>query len=193
MLNGYRVKAHLRRWMRLHRRMIFAAAVALTGVTFGHAALGLAPLIALTQLKWKRDSGTTSLMTTELNSLTTTGSAISSAIDNDASMWIFADIELSITYGTNPTANTLIECYIVRAIDGSNYEDGSTTGPVVPRSGLIGSFTLRATTSTQVMVIPMVTLPPGDFKVMVWSRTSGQTAAASGNTLKMIPYTQEAA
>lgn len=136
--------------------------------------------------KWlpsTRSGNPISILTTELNSLTSTGSAISGAIDNDADHDTLMDLELLITYGTNPTAGTVIEAYIVRTVDGTNYEDGSTTGPVLPQSGFVGGFVLRATTSAQRIIIPGITVPPRDFKVMVVARTTGQTAAATGNTL----------
>lgn len=134
-----------------------------------------------------------SLLTTELNSLTSTGSALSAAIDNDADKDIYADLELLIQYGTSPNAGSIIEVYIVRTIDGTNYEDGSTTGPVVPANGLVGTFVLRAVTTGQRMIIPGVPIPPRDFKVMVVAKTTGQTAAASGNTLIGYFYGRQAA
>ena len=136
--------------------------------------------------KWlpsTRSGNPISILTTELNSLGSTGSAISSAIDNDADRDTLADFELLITYGTNPTAGTIIEVYIIRTVDGTNYEDGSTTGPILPASGFVGGFVLRAVTTAQRMIIPGVPIPPRDFKVIVVARTTGQTAAASGNTL----------
>lgn len=192
-MTRYLAVRHVRRWFKLQRRTLFACLAVLVALALGQSAVYALPLFALAQLAWLPNGSTTSIMTTELNSLASTGSAISSAIDNDASQYIYADFELVITYGTNPTAGTVIELYIIRQVDGSNYEDGSTTGPVVPANGLVGAFKLRATTSGQRIIVPLIVLPPGDFKVMVWSRTSGQTAAASGNTLIMRAYTQEAA
>lgn len=122
-------------------------------------------------------SGVT-LLSTELNSLGTTGTATSSsAHDNDADLDIYVDLELKITYATNPTANSTILCYIVRTVDGTNFED------TPPQSGLVGAWTLKATTSAQRIIIPGVVLPPRDFKIHVVANTTGQTAAASGNTV----------
>lgn len=148
----------------------------------------------MSEIKWllsTRSGNPISAMTTELNSLASTGSALSSAIDNDTDGDIYMDVELSITYGTNPTAGSLIELYVVRSLDGSTFEDGSTTGPVVPANGLVGSFVLRATTSTQVMIIPGVAVPPKEFKLMVVAKTTGQTAASSGNTLRALFYKEQ--
>lgn len=136
--------------------------------------------------KWlpsTRSGNPINILTTELNSLTTTGSAISGAIDNDTDRDTLADFELLISYASAPGAGTVIECYIVRTVDGTNYEDGSTTGPVLPQSGFVGGFMLRNVTGAQRIIIPGVPIPPRDFKVMVVAKTTGQTAAASGNTL----------
>lgn len=142
--------------------------------------------------KWlqsTRSGNPISVLTTELNSLTTTGSAITgSAIDNDTDLDIYADFELVITYGTGPTAGSAIELYIVRTVDGTNFEDASTTGPIVPQGGFVGAFILRSVTTAQRMIIPGVPIPPRDFHVMVVAKTTGQTAAASGNTLKAFFY-----
>ena len=141
--------------------------------------------------KWlpsTRSGNPITAMTTELNSLTTTGSAIGAAIDNDADHDMYADVELLIDYGTGPTAGTVIELYHIRTADGTNYEDGSTTGPVVPQSGFVGAFVLRSTTDTQRIIIPGVPIPPRDFKPMIVAKTTGQTAAASGNTLVYYFY-----
>ena len=133
-----------------------------------------------TSEKWlpsTRSGNPVTLMTTELNSLASTGTATSSAIDNDADHDIYVDLELLIQYGTNPTANSTILCYIVRTVDGTNYED------TPPQSGFVGAWALKATTSAQRIIIPGVMLPPRDFKIHVVANTTGQTAAASGNTV----------
>lgn len=148
----------------------------------------------MSSVKWlpsTRSGNPISILTTELNSLTTTGAAISSTVANDADHDMFVDLFLTIDYGTNPTAGSLIECYIVRSYDGTNFEDGSTTGPVVPASGFVGAFVLRATTDTQILCIPGVAVPPEDFKVLVVAKTTGQTAAASGNTLIGLFYGEQ--
>lgn len=143
-------------------------------------------------LKSTRSGNPIDLLTTELNSLATTGSAISGAAhDNATELDMYMDLFLTITYGSNPTAGSRIECYVVRSYDGTNFEDASTTGPVVPQSGFVGAFILRATTSAQILCIPGVSIPPEDFKVMVVAKTTGQTAASSGNTLKALFYGEQ--
>lgn len=151
----------------------------------------------MTDIKWKlsgRASNPINIMTTELNSLTSTGSALSAAIANSSDLDLYVDLELLITYGTAPTNDSAIEVYIVASVDdGSNYEDGSTTGPVVPKNGLVGSFRLRNVTTAQRIIMRGVIVPPGNHKYMIVSKTTGQTAAASGNTLRGNFYKEQAA
>lgn len=148
----------------------------------------------MTALKWlqsTRSGNPVNLMTTELDSLGTTGSALSAAIDNDADLDMLMDLFLTIDYGSAPTAGSRIECYVVRSYDGTNFEDASTTGPVVPQGGYVGAFVLTATTNTQILCLPGVSVPPEDFKVMVVAKTTGQTAVSSGNTLKALFYGEQ--
>jgi len=123
------------------------------------------------------------LETTSLNSLTSTGTVTGTAFQNDG--YMFADFELNITYGTNPTAGSIIQLSLLRSIDGSTYEDAPGN------AGVVGGFELAATTSAQKLHIRVANLPPGYFKPYIKALTTGQTAAASGNTLKMTRYTPE--
>ena len=133
-----------------------------------------------------------SLMTTELNSLTTTGNATSVEIDNSTNLELYGIFELKITYGTNPTAGSTISIYFLIAPDGTNYGTGTTLGVQY-----IGSFVLAAATSAQYLHIGAnlagpIPLPPTKFKVYLKADTTGQTAAASGNTLKLFAYNSQA-
>lgn len=144
--------------------------------------------------KYIRSSTEESILSTELNSLTNTSLAISSAITITDSLYILADLTFVFTFGTAPTANTGFSVWFLRETDGSNYEDGdgtfggsSNTTPsripdvVVP---------VRAVNTAQ-RVIRQVVLPPGTFKVLVKNDGTGQTLAASGNTVKLKPYTYQ--
>lgn len=124
------------------------------------------------------------LETTSLNSLTSTGTVTGSAVDNSSDLYLYADFELVIDYGTNPTAGSVIELSLLRSIDGgSTYEDAP--------GGFVGGFVLAATTNTQILIIRGVPLPPGFFKPYIAAKTTGQTAVASGNTLRMYKYTPQ--
>lgn len=120
-----------------------------------------------------------SALTTELNSLATaTNSSASAAIDNTSALDLLVDLELVVTYGTNPTAGTTVDVYMVQALDGTNYSDVDVTAALS-----VGSFPLKASTSAQRIPLKDVPIPPGLFKLFV-RNLAGQTMAASGNTLK---------
>jgi len=139
--------------------------------------------------KWLADraGNPVTILSTELNSLTTTGSALSSALDNDADLDVLARAQLDITYASAPTAGTVIDLYVVTQIGGT-YEDASTTGPIIPKNGWVASFELRAVTGQQLIASTPFLVPLGDHKYLAVARTTGQTAASSGNTIKLMLY-----
>ena len=132
-----------------------------------------------------------SVMTTELNSLANNARAISSALGGDATdANLLGDWELVVTFAVAPTVDTLIDLYLVRSIDGTNYEDGSAT--VRPAAtAYAGSFQVRAVTTAQPLAIPDVPLPPGLFKAIIYNNGTGQAFAATGNTLKVRPHNRQ--
>ena len=127
-----------------------------------------------------------SVLTTELNSLANNGTALGSAYTMSPAGYILAELELVVTYGTAPTANTGVSVWFLRAVDGTNYEDGdnSTTPARLPDV----VFPLRAVTTAQ-RVTRRVAVPPGVFKPVAKNDGTGQTMAASGNTVKILPLT----
>lgn len=143
--------------------------------------------------KWIRSTrgtaGLVSLLTTELNSLANAAAATSaSAISNTTELDMYVDFELVFQHGSAPTADTTHDLYLVRSIDGTNYEDATAARP--PAMGSVGSFVCDNTTSAQRKYISGILLPPGDFKVMLVNQ-SGQAMAASSNTLKAVVYNQQ--
>lgn len=133
----------------------------------------------------------TSLMTTELNSLTNNSRAIGSAAGADGTAAnLLGDFELVVTYGTNPTVDTTIDLYLVRSADGTNYEDGDAS--IRPAAEcFVGSFQVRAVTTAQRMVVRDVPMPPGLYKPVIHNNGTGQTFAASGNTLKVRTHNRQ--
>lgn len=133
-----------------------------------------------------------SLLTTSLNSLANNALAISSLYDNTQGQtgdgYTICDLELVVTYGSAPTANTGVTLWILASADGTTYEDGdaSTTPARLPET----VFPLRAVTSAQ-RIIRRVALPPGKLKFLVKNDGTGQDIAASGNTLKIRPVTRQ--
>lgn len=135
----------------------------------------------------------TSVMTTELNSLANNTRAISSAKGADATAAdLLGDWELVVTYGTNPTVDTLIDLYLIRSADGTNYQDGDASIRPTTNS-YAGSFQVRAVTTAQRLIIPDVPMPPGLYKAVIYNNGTGQTFAASGNTLKVRTHNRQVA
>jgi hypothetical protein len=74
----------------------------------------------------------------------------------------------------------------LREVDGTNYEDGSSTVTPARNPDLV--FPLRAVTTAQRIVV-IGDLPPGSFVALLRNDGTGQAMAASGNTLKIRPVT----
>lgn len=136
-----------------------------------------------------RASQPVSVMTTELNGLANGAAALSAAIENGTELDLYADWELTVTFGSAPSANGKIDLYMARTLDEVNYEDGGA-GPILPQNGHLGSFLVRAVTTAQRLVVPHpphLFLPPKDFKVLIVN-DSGQAFPASGTVLRALFY-----
>jgi len=129
-------------------------------------------------------------MSTALSALSTSATVLSTAIDQTA-LDLYADFELVHGTSAAAAADSLVEMYLVRSVDGSNYEDTSTEGR--PRYGFVGGFALDNVTSTQRLMIGQVQLPPIEFKVMLLNGSSVTLASSSyiTPTLKAYCYRQQ--
>jgi hypothetical protein len=119
------------------------------------------------------------------NPVTVMTTALDSPIDNDADLDTYADFELVWDAVGTPALADCIDLYWVRTVDGTNYEDASST--IFPRASLLGAFLVHNTSSPQRLILPEVRLPPRDFKLLVHNQTNG-AFASSGNVLKMLTY-----
>jgi len=141
----------------------------------------------------KKVGTNTALLGSELNSLATaTDSAAGTVFNNTPSTtdngFLGGEMELYITFGTNPTAGSAAYVYMVAAPDGTNYGDANSTA-----ARIVATLPLRATTSAQRLsrYVSAEALPCCNLKFFV--RTdAGQTAASSGNTLKFLPEYMQA-
>ena len=104
-----------------------------------------------------------------------------------AALNLWADLELSVTFATAPTANTVVEVYLLPSLDGGvSYPDGSTT--VTPQSALyVGGFGVRAVNTAQIMVLRSVVLPPGFYKYVL-QNTTNRAFPATGSILTEATY-----
>ena len=132
------------------------------------------------------------VLTTELNSLANNTQDVStSTYDNrvgysgDGSSR--ALVEAVFTYDTAPTAYTFLSVWFLRLIDGTNYEDGSSS--ITPSRPPDVSIPVRAVTSAQRVTLA-ATLPPGKFYTLVRNDGTGQTLASSGNVISILPFTR---
>lgn len=129
----------------------------------------------------------TNVLTTELNSLANNSNALGSTITLSNTGFRFGELELLVTFGVAPTANTAITVWLLREVDGTNFEDGGAS--VTPTRLPDAVFPLRAVTTAQRIIVP-VDLPPGNFKALLRNDGTGQAMAASGNTLRVRPLTE---
>jgi hypothetical protein len=130
-----------------------------------------------------------SAMTTGLNSLANNGLVLSSATTLTETDYLYAEVELVVTYGSAPTANTAISIWFLRVPDGTNYEDGDASTTPVRAADVV--LPLRAVTTAQ-RIVAVGNIPYGNFKILLKNDGTGQTMAASGNTLKIKPITIKA-
>ena len=139
--------------------------------------------------KWIASTRTNpvSILGTEINSLANDAAVTSAVVSNTTEDDQYADFELVVTYGVAPVADKTVDMYLVRSVDGTNYEDGTAARP--PAGGFVGSFVLDAVTTGQRKVLAGVMLPPLSFKILLVNK-AGQAMAASGNTLKAFVYNQ---
>jgi hypothetical protein len=132
----------------------------------------------------------TTLLTTEMNALVSNGLALGAAFNNlqgqTGGGYTLCDVELVVTYGTAPTANTGVSLWFLGTQDGTNYEDGDTA--ITPGRIPDVIFPVRAVTTAQ-RILRRVFLPWGVFKSLVKNDGTGQAMAATGNTLKVRPVT----
>jgi hypothetical protein len=143
-----------------------------------------------TQLWTAYEAAAANLLTTELNSLgnssTTTLSTIGAAIDNTSNLFQFADVEFLAGGTYTPTAGGFLELWLVMTLDGTNYEDGSSSIPPGRPADIIIPIR-NGTTITPRNTARGLLLPPALFKPLVRNQ-SGAALPSSGNTLRYRAY-----
>lgn len=141
----------------------------------------------MVDIKQKAYGGLASVLTTELNALGAGSSSnASSAIDNSTTLDLFDDLELTVDFVSAPAAGGYVAVYLLPAVDGTNYADGSSS--VAPAASLlVATIDILASTAAQRLAARMIAIPPGLFKYMVTNNTS-QAFPASGSILKRNPH-----
>jgi hypothetical protein len=119
----------------------------------------------------------------------TAGSGISSTSGDGyvRGMFIFTP---GGTFGGAPTANTGIDIYCIKSIDGgTTYEGGSTT--YAPIGSYVGTLPLQPSTAVaDNIVMREFFVPACKWKVLAVNNATGQTIPTS-STIKYTPSTDE--
>jgi hypothetical protein len=133
--------------------------------------------------KWLAPETIVTSLTTELNSLANGSiTAASSVIDNLTDLYQYMEIELVLASLT-PTGSPYCLVYLIKQIDGTNYEDLTTSAAHLVVAALPFSTAVAAKRIIQGNIL----IPPCAFKLAVQNQ-AGPALAASGNTLKMRRY-----
>lgn len=136
-----------------------------------------------------RGTLTDAIATASLNSMANNANVLGSAISLTSGEpgYQRCEAELVVTFPSAPTANTAFCCWLLREVDGTNYEDGGTSVTPTRPPDLI--FTVRAVTTAQ-RIIQECDMPPSSaFRALLRNDGTGQAIASSGNTLKIRPVT----
>ncbi len=141
------------------------------------------------------------LMTTELNSLATGTGAVSSVGGSSGVFnnlqgggtsnlggYTLGEFELYLAATSTISVAGAINIYLLRSIDGTNFEDGSSA--TIPKRQPDLTFFPAGVTTAQRLVLE-AKLPAGHFKVLLVPVNLGSAAqfASSGNTLKVLAKT----
>ena len=133
------------------------------------------------------------IVSTELNSLANNSQVVSSVAGSSGVITVPTQtqmrVELFVTFGTAPTANTSVLVWFLQTIDGgTSYEDGSST--VTPTRNPDVIFTVNAITTGQ-RLQKVVDTPTGNFKVLVKNNGTAQAFSSTLNTVRILPYTRQ--
>jgi hypothetical protein len=149
-----------------------------------------------TTLKMVEQGTAVSLLTTELNSLANNtmcaaGSAVTNAIGtSNTDGYVRGKLELVLAaYSGTPTAGSSFDVWFLKTVDGTNYEDGSSS--VTPPRNPDVVVPVRAVASGGQRVIVECWVPVGLFKPIGRNNGTGLTLAASGNTVKILLNTDQ--
>lgn len=147
---------------------------------------------AATVFKWLEGAQTT-LLSAQLNNFSPTGTTTASTTYNNvvgggqgdgATRCIF---EGFFTFTANPTPNSAVFVWLLRAPDGANFESTPTASVTLGRLPNVRFPVTQGTTVTR--VTQEVECPSGLWQAVANSQGTGQSMAASGNFIKVKPLT----
>ena len=140
--------------------------------------------------KWNSPRAVQSVMGTELNSLASGSMATSAAAyDNTSNLDIYVDIEVLLAaFSPVTTTPPYVTLFVQESVDGTNFPAQSAADMRLTSSQLLVTIPIGEAASTaQRVVARQVQIPPAKFNVLLDNQT-GTTFAASGNTVRFLPY-----
>lgn len=142
-------------------------------------------------IKWETTpTSRSNVLSTELNSLANgSRTNVGTEIDNSTNLDKYGWLELSVTFGSAPSAGAYLNIYMVMAPGGTNYADGSSS--VDPGADAwVASIPILASTSAQRKTVGPILLPPSKIKFICENQT-GQAFPASGSTIVLYTDNDE--
>ena len=147
--------------------------------------LWASPLWAASSFVWLR--GTIDTWITTSTGLTSGSSVLSANITLTSANYTRADCELNTgAWSGTVAANTAVVVWLIRQVDGTNFEDGATGTDPARVPDMV--FPLRPVSTAQRIVIPNIELPRGLFKALLKNDGTGVTLQGAPWTLRCTPY-----
>ncbi len=142
-------------------------------------------------IKWQSgltDRGT--VLSTELNGLANnTRTNAGSEIDNTTNLDQWGLLQLDVQFSSAPASNAFVAIYAIKAPDGTNYEDGSSS--VAPSTNtLVATIPVRSAAVAQKLTSQLFRLPATKIKFILENQT-GVAFPSSGSTLKLFTVNEE--
>lgn len=148
------------------------------------------------QIKWSAQGTLTTLINGDataptLINLANNSNKLGIEVDNSTAHNRYADFDLYCRFQVAPVASGYCELYLVQAVDGTNYADGSDA-VAASTTALVGVFPVRAVTTQQRVDLRNILLPNSKFKPLLVN-LSGQsmTNTANENILVFRTYNEE--
>jgi hypothetical protein len=126
--------------------------------------------------------------TTAIDSVTTGTMTFSSATyANQTNLDLYVDVEVTLNT-LSPTAGAYVALYALESVDGTNFPAQSGADMRLTSTQLMCVIPIGTTASTaQRVVARNILLPPAVLK-FAFDNQTGATTNASGNTVKILPY-----
>lgn len=129
----------------------------------------------------------TAALDSQVNNALVSCTVFDNTIGQTGDGYTLCDVQLTVAFSSTPTANTGLSLWFLAALDGTNYESGSSSLTPARLPDVV--FPVIAQTAAQI-INRRVLLPWGKMTPLL-KNEAGQTTFSSGNTLKIRPVTPE--